>query len=307
MPPDSLIDTLSQQIVNGLTLGSIYALIALGYTLVYGILLMINFAHSEIFMAGAFFALGAFALPGVNRLSPLLQVALAMASAMGGSALLAYSVEKAAYKPLRHASRLSPLIPAIGVSIFLQNFFFLFVGSQSLSFPELLPVKRLRLGGCEIDSLQVFILAISLVIMAALKTFIQKTRLGKALRATAGDRDAAELLGINTNAIISMTFLIGGALGGAAGLLNGMYYGSVKYNMGFLPGIKAFTAAVLGGIGNVTGAVLGGLLIGLLESLGAGFIPGGSEWKDIFAFAVLILVLLFRPQGLLGEKTPEKI
>lgn len=307
MDPESLLGTFSQQIVNGLTLGSIYALIALGYTLVYGILLMINFAHSEIFMAGAFFALGAFALPGMSRLAPLLQVALAMASAMGGSALLAYFVEKTAYKPLRHAPRLSPLISAIGVSIFLQNFFFLFVSSQSLAFPELIPVKRLRIGGCEINSLQVFILGISLSIMASLKFFIEKTRLGKALRAAAGDRDAAELLGINTNAIISLTFLIGGALGGAAGLLNGMYYGSVKYNMGFLPGIKAFTAAVLGGIGNVTGAVLGGLLIGVLESLGAGFIPGGSEWKDIFAFAVLILVLLFRPQGLLGEKPPEKI
>ena len=307
MLPDALLETFAQQMVNGLTLGSIYALIALGYTLVYGILFMINFSHSEIFMAGAFFALGTFALPGIGSCSPLIQIALAIASAMGGSALLAYGVEKTAYKPLRHAPRLSPLISAIGVSIFLQNFFFLFVSNQSLNFPELIPIQRFNIGRCEINSLQVFILGSSLLIMAALKFFIEKTKLGKALRATAGDRDAAELLGINTNAIISLTFLIGGALGGAAGLLNGLYYGSVKYNMGFLPGIKAFTAAVLGGIGNVTGAVLGGLLLGVLEALGTGFIPGGSEWKDIFAFVVLILVLLFKPQGLLGESPTEKI
>ena len=307
MGPDPLLSTLSQQLINGLTLGSIYALIALGYTLVYGVLMMINFAHSEIFMAGAFFALGALSLPGMETMPPLLQLAIALAASMGGCALLACFIEKTAYKPLRHAPRLSPLISAIGVSIFLQNFTFIFVSSQSISFPEIFSIKTFRIGGAEINSLQIFILGVSLAIMAALKLFIEKTRLGKALRATAGDRDAAELLGINTNAIITLTFLIGGALGGAAGILNGLYYGSVKYNMGFLPGIKAFTAAVLGGIGNVTGAVLGGLLIGVLESLGAGFIPGGSEWKDIFAFAILILVLLFRPQGLLGEKTPEKI
>lgn len=307
METESLWGTLSQQIVNGLTLGSIYALISLGYTLVYGILLMINFAHSEIFMAGAFFALGAVSLPGIQGASPLVQLGVALISAMGGSALLAYFVEKTAYKPLRHAPRLSPLISAIGASIFLQNFAFLFISNQSLSFPEILPIKRIVIGGAEINTLQGFILGVSLLIMAALKLFIEKTKLGKALRATAGDREAAELMGIDTHKIISLTFLIGGALGGAAGILNGMYYGSVKYNMGFLPGIKAFTAAVLGGIGNVTGAVLGGLLIGVLEALGVGFIPGGAEWKDIFAFAILILVLLFRPQGLLGEKAPEKI
>ena len=215
--------------------------------------------------------------------------------------------EKIAYRPLRHASRLAPLISAIGVSIFLQNLIFLLISNQSLPYPELFPVKQFKIGESEINSLQLFIIFVSLFLMIALKFFIQKTRLGKALRATAGDRETAELLGINTNGIISLTFLIGGALGGAAGLLNGMYYGSIKYNMGFLPGIKAFTAAVLGGIGNITGAVLGGLIIGILESLGAGYIPGGSEWKDIFAFAILILVLLIRPEGLLGEKLPNKI
>lgn len=296
-----------QQLINGITLGSIYGLISLGYTLVYGILMMINFAHSEIFMVGAFISLGFLLIPGLNNAPSFLQLLFSLLAAMAGSAILGFLIEKIAYRPLRHASRLAPLISAIGVSIFLQNLIFLLVSNQSLPYPELFPVKQFKIGESEINSLQLFIIFVSLLLMTGLKFFIQKTRLGKALRATAGDRETAELLGINTNGIISLTFLIGGALGGAAGLLNGMYYGSIKYNMGFLPGIKAFTAAVLGGIGNITGAVLGGLIIGILESLGAGYIPGGSEWKDIFAFAILILVLLFRPQGLMGEKLPNKI
>lgn len=298
---------LLQQLINGFTLGSIYALISLGYTLVYGILMMINFAHSEIFMLGAFWALWAFSLRWISALPPSLQLVCSILIAMIGSALLGFLIEQIAYKPLRHSSRLSPLISAIGISIFLQNFVFLFISNQSLPFPQIFPIRTIRIGESEINSLQIFIIGISILLMLGLQLFVQKTRLGKAMRATAGDRETAELLGINSNGIISLTFFIGGALGGAAGLLNGMYYGSIKYNMGFLPGIKAFTAAVLGGIGNIAGAVLGGFLIGILESLGAGFIPGGSEWKDIFAFSILILVLLFRPQGLLGEKLPEKL
>ena len=298
---------LIQQLINGLTLGSIYALISLGYTLVYGVLMMINFAHSEIFMVGAFLSFAVLSLECMAKLPTSIRLILAILTAMAGSALTAFLIERIAYKPLRHASRLAPLISAIGVSIFLQNFVFLFVSNQSLPFPETLTVKHYHIGEGEINSLQAFTIGIAIVIMAALQLFIQKTRLGKALRATAGYREAAELLGIDTNRIISLTFIIGGALGGAAGLLNGTYYGSIKYNMGFLPGIKAFTAAVLGGIGNITGAVLGGFLIGILESLGAGFIPGGAEWKDIFAFTILIVVLLFRPQGLLGEKLPDKV
>jgi branched-chain amino acid transport system permease protein len=298
---------LFQQLINGVTLGSIYALIALGYTLVYGILLMVNFAHSEIFMAGVFIALGAVSLPFVADLPPLLKIAAALAAGMAGSAVLGLAIEKIAYRPLRHANRLAPLISAIGVSIFLQNAVFLFVSNQSLPFPEIFPIRQFRIGSGEINSLQIFIIAVAFALMVGLKFFIQKTRLGKALRATAGDRETAELLGVDTNFIIALTFLVGGALGGAAGVLNGMYYGSIKYNMGFLPGIKAFTAAVLGGIGNIEGAVVGGLAIGILESLGAGYIPGGSEWKDIFAFAILILVLLLRPQGLMGEKLPDKV
>lgn len=298
---------LIQQLINGITLGSIYALISLGYTLVYGILLMINFAHSEIFMMGAFFSILILSSSWIATLPPLGQLACSIFAAMVGSALLGFLIERIAYKPLRHSSRLAPLISAIGVSIFLQNLIFLFVSNQSVPFPEIFRVRQFKFGENEINSLQIFIIGVSIFLMIGLRFFVQKTRLGKAMRATAGDRETAELLGVNTNKIISLTFLIGGALGGAAGLLNGMYYGSIKYNMGFLPGIKAFTAAVLGGIGNITGAVLGGFLIGILESLGAGFIPGGSEWKDIFAFAILIFVFLIRPQGLLGEKLPEKI
>ncbi len=298
---------LLQQLINGLTLGSIYALISLGYTLVYGILMMINFAHSEIFMSGAFFSLAALTVLKALPQGGPVQIIAAIVAAMAGSALLGLLIERSAYKPLRHSSRLAPLISAIGVSIFLQNFVFLFCSDQSVPFPELFTVKQFRIGESDINSLQIFIIAVSFALMAGLRFFIRKTRLGKAMRATAGDRDTAELLGVNTNRIISLTFLLGGALGGAAGLLNGLYYGSVKYNMGFVPGIKAFTAAVLGGIGNITGAVWGGILIGVLESLGAGFIPGGAEWKDIFAFAILILILTFRPQGLFGEKPPDKL
>lgn len=296
-----------QQFINGITLGAIYSLIALGYTLVYGILLMINFAHSEVFMIGSFLSLGMISLPFLADFSSGFQIFFAFLSGMIGSALLGFLIEKIAYKPLRHASRLAPLISAIGVSIFLQNFAFLFISNQSLPFPEIFPIKTIPIGKGEINTLQIVIIAVAMLLMIALWFFVQKTRIGKALRAAAGDREMAELLGINSNMIISLTFIIGGALGGAAGLLNGLYYGSIKYNMGFLPGIKAFTAAVLGGIGNIPGAVLGGFLIGIMESFWAGFVPGGSEWKDIFSFAVLILVFLFRPQGLLGERQAEKI
>lgn len=296
-----------QQLINGITLGSIYALIALGYTLVYGILRMINFAHSEIFMIGAFLALGSLFFPGMNALPGWIQLIIAFLVAMIGSAIIGYLIERIAYKPLRYATRLAPLISAIGVSIFLQNIIFVWISNQSLPFPEIFTIHQFHFANSDINSLQIFIILISLILMISLHFFIQKTRLGKALRATASDRETAELLGINTHAIISLTFILGGALGGAGGLLNGMYYGSIKYNMGFLPGIKAFTAAVLGGVGNISGAVMGGLLIGILESLGAGYLPGGSEWKDIFSFAVLVLVLYFRPQGILGEKIVDKV
>lgn len=289
--------------MNGLTLGAIYALIALGYTMVYGVLLMVNFAHSEVFMLGAVF--GWLFLTFCQGLAGPPALAAAFLVAMAGAGLVGVALDRAAYAPLRKSPRLTPLISAIGASLVLQNVVFLWRDNQ-LSFPRFFDVVHWRLGGVEINSLQVFIIGTAVALMALLWFFVRKTKLGKAMRAVSQDQETAELMGIPVNLIIALTFLIGGALGGAAGVLNGMYYGTVKYNMGFLPGIKAFTAAVLGGIGNIPGAMLGGFLLGLLEALGAGFLPE-SEWKDVFAFAVLILVLMFRPTGLLGENVPEKV
>lgn len=293
-----------QQLINGITLGSIYALTALGYTMVYGILLMINFAHSEIFMSGAFF--GYFFYQILFKIhffqeKIFLFLFFLFILAMLLTALLGVFIERVAYKPLRRAPRLAPLISAIGVSIFLQNFVMLFVSNQSLPYPEIFPVKKYIFFLFEINSLQIFIIFLSVFLMFVLYFFIQYTKLGKATRAVSQDRETASLMGINVDRIISLTFFIGAGLGGAAGILNGMYYGSIKYNMGFLPGIKAFTAAVLGGIGNITGAMFGGYVLGISEALSAGFIPGGAEWKDVFSFCVLILVLLFRPSGLFGK------
>jgi branched-chain amino acid transport system permease protein len=295
--------SLAEQVVNGLTLGAIYALIALGYTMVYGILLMVNFAHSEIFMIGAVFGWLFLTVLGLG--SGPLALAGAFGCAMLGSGLLGVLLDKVAYAPLRRSPRLTPLISAIGASLFLQNMVFLWRDSQ-LSFPRLFPIHQFRCGGLDVNTLQIFIIAVSVGLMIVLSLFVKKTKWGKAMRAVSQDADTAGLMGIPVNAIIAMTFLIGGALGGAAGVLNGMYYGSIKYNMGFLPGVKAFTAAVLGGIGNIPGAMLGGFVLGLLEALGAGFLPE-AEWKDVFAFAVLIVVLIFRPAGLLGENVSEKV
>ncbi len=299
-----------QQLINGLTLGSIYALVALGYTMVYGILLMINFAHSEIFMCGAYFGYFFYNIfSGINFLQKNLGilVLVVFSLTMLMTALLGVCMERIAYKPLRHAPRLTALISAIGVSIFLQNLVMLTISNQSIPYPEIFPVKKLTFYLAEINSLQIFIILFSIFLMFLLRLFIQYTRLGKAMRAVSQDRETAQLMGINVDLIISLTFFIGAGLGGAAGVLNGMYYGSIKYNMGFLPGIKAFTAAVLGGIGNVTGAMFGGYLLGICEAFGAGYIPGGAEWKDVFAFAILILVLILKPSGILGQRLPERV
>jgi branched-chain amino acid transport system permease protein len=295
-----------QQLVNGLTLGSLYALIALGYTMVYGVLLMINFAHSEIFMSGAFVSL--FVYQKLSLIMPGWQAFVTgIAVAFLFCALLAIAVERVAYRPLRRASRLAPLISAIGVSILLQNAVFLWVSDQSLAFPQAFEVRHMTILGAAVNSLQLLILGVSVALMLALQFFVNRTRLGTAIRATAQDATTASLMGIPVNGIIAITFFIGGALGGVAGALNGMYYGSIKYNMGFVPGIKAFTAAVLGGIGNIQGAMWGGLILGVLESLAAGFIPNGSDWKDVIAFSVLLLILLFRPEGLFGRHVPDKV
>ena len=296
-----------QQLVNGLTLGAIYSLIALGYTLVYGLLTIIIFAHSEVLMIGAFIALGLAALfPAIFGTGVFGLVGMFILS-MAGAGVINVLVERFAYRPLRHISRLAPLISAIGVSIILQNGVFLWISTQSRPFPEPVAIGQVSILGATISTLQIIILTSALILMVLLHFFVEHSKLGKAMRACADDISTAGLMGINADYIIALTFFVGGALGGAAGVLYGMNYGSIKYNLGFLPGAKAFTAAVLGGIGNIRGAVLGGFILGFLEVLASGYIPNGAQWRDVIAFTVLIIVLLVRPSGLLGEKIAEKV
>jgi len=307
-------DIFLQQLINGLVLGSVYALVALGYTMVYGILELINFAHGEITMMGAMVALaviGALAmaapgLPGVLVLGAGLVVAIPVCMALG---LL---IERVAYRPLRHAPRLAPLITAIGVSIILQNIAMLVWGKQYIPFPDVLPKGRHEVLGAAITDVQIAILLLTMSIMLMLILVVQKTRLGRAMRATAQSRQVASLMGVDVNRVIASTFVIGSALAAVAGVMVSAYYGLAHYYMGFLLGLKAFSAAVLGGIGNLGGAMLGGLLLGLIESFGAGYIGDltggflGSHYQDVFAFFVLIAVLVFRPSGLLGARVVER-
>ena len=299
---------LLQQIINGLTLGAVYALIALGYTMVYGILELINFAHGEIYMIGAYLGivlLAVLTLLGLTESHLLLSLLLVFVVSALICAAYGLTLERIAYRPLRQAPRLSPLISAIGMSIFLQNYVMLAQGSTDKVFPHILPLRELSLAGIRITTLQAFIIAASVFLMIVLHLFVRKTRLGKAMRATAQDKRMAGLVGIDINKVIAITFVIGSGLAAAAGVMVAMYYGSVNFYIGYVAGIKAFTAAVLGGIGNIPGAMLGGLILGLVESLGAAYIS--SEYKDAFAFLILILVLVVRPTGLLGERVPEKV
>lgn len=292
-----------QQLINGLTLGSVYALVALGYTMVYGILGLINFAHGEIYMIGAYLGivyLGLFTLAGLTESHLLLSFFFVFV--LSGLTCAGYGVtlERIAYRPLRSAHRLSPLISAIGMSIFLQNYVMLAQGSADKVFPHLLPTAPLSEAVIPVSGIQLFIMAASVLLMGGLQFFIRRTRLGKAMRATSQDKTMASLCGIPIDQIIAVTFIIGSVLAAAAGVMVSVYYGVVNFSIGYVAGMKAFTAAVLGGIGNIPGAMLGGILLGLVESLGAAYIS--SEFKDGFAFLILILVLIFRPTGLLGEK-----
>lgn len=299
---------LIQQLINGLTLGSVYALIALGYTMVYGIIELINFAHGEIYMLGAYMGVVTFSfVTALHLSSPASGVTLFL---MMGVAMLfcgacGMTVERLAYRPLRHAPRLSPLISALGVSIFLQNFVMLAQGPRDRGFPHLFLSGGVDLLGGRISAIQIFIMATSVVTMVMLQLLVHRTKVGKAMRAAAQDKQMASLVGIDVDRIISVTFLIGSALAAIAGVMVGMYYGLINFFIGYIAGIKAFTAAVLGGIGKIPGAMLGGLLLGLIESLGAGYIS--SEYKDVFAFAILVLVLIFRPSGLLGEDISKRV
>ena len=301
-------DVFIQQVTNGLTIGMIYALIALGYTLVYGIIQLINFAHGEVFMVGAYLCLLVVTLfTGIfsGVAGSVLFLAAVFLFAMLGTAILGLIIERFAYRPLRAAPRLAPLITAIGVSFLLQNAVMLIFGPTDKPFPTLIPVQQFSFGAVTLTNLQILIAIVSLSLMIGLQLFIKLTRTGKAMRALADDREAASLVGIDTNRIIAIAFIIGSALAGAGGVMFGMYYHTINFHDGYLAGLKAFTAAVFGGIGNIPGAMIGGLLLGILEGIGAGYLS--SEWKNVFAFLILILILLFRPTGLFGSRVVKKV
>ncbi len=291
---------------SGLTRGSIYALIALGYTMVYGIIGLINFAHGEIYMIGAFTAYIVATVLGIMGFPALAIIVLAGLAAAIWASAYGYTIEKVAYKPLRHAPRLSPLISAIGMSIFLQNYVLIAQTSDFLAFPELIsdfafmePIAHI------VGTTDMIIIATTIVIMVLLTLFIKMTRIGKAMRATSQDRTMAKLIGINVDKVISTTFIIGSALAAIGGILIASHIGQINFFIGFIVGIKAFTAAVLGGIGSIPGAVLGGFVLGLTESFATGYVS--SDYEDVFAFSLLVLILIFKPAGLLGKDEVQKV
>ncbi len=304
-------DIFLQQIINGLVLGSMYALVALGYTMVYGIIGLINFAHGEVLMVGA---LVSWSVIGLLQplLPPWLVLIIALIVACVLAAALNYSIEKVAYRPLRNSPRLAPLITAIGMSILLQTMAMIIWKPNFKSYPTLLPSTPIQLGGASITPTQIMILVVTALTLAALMWLVHATKLGRAMRATAENPRVAALMGVQPDRVISATFIIGAVLAAIAGVMWASNYGTAQHTMGFLPGLKAFTAAVFGGIGNLAGAVVGGVLLGLIESIGAGYIGDltggvlGSHYADIFAFIVLIVVLTLRPSGLLGERVADR-
>jgi len=289
----------SQQVVNGISLGSIYALIALGYTMVYGIVKLINFAHGDVYMVGAFVGYGVTVLLKWSFF-PALIIAMVICAVMG------VVIERVAYRPLRNSSRIAVLITAIGVSLLLEYTMMYFMGPQSRPYPAgVLVSKNFKIHGVVINSQQIVLVVIAIVLVLLLQFIVRKTKQGKAMRAVSYDREAAELMGINVNRTISFTFLLGSALAGAAGVLVGTYYNSINPLMGMNQGLIAFVAAVFGGIGNIPGAMIGGLSIGVVQTLVAGY--GGSLFRDAAVYVILILVLIFKPSGLLGKKTGNKV
>ncbi|MCX5833246.1 MAG: branched-chain amino acid ABC transporter permease [Deltaproteobacteria bacterium] len=296
-----------QQLTNGLTIGSIYALVALGYTMVYGVLKLINFAHGDLFTIGAYLGLTLLTSMGLSdRLGPFLGIIVLVLMVMGLLAILGALLDRAAYRPLRESPRLSAVVSALGASIFLQNTVMLIYGARSQAYPaDIIPMTALDIFGLYIPVARILVLVVSFILMAALYLYIQKTRVGTAIRAAAIDQGAARLMGIDVNRVILYVFLIGPALGGVAGVMVGLLYGQIQFTMGWAFGLKAFTAAILGGIGNIPGAMVGGILLGIIEALGAQYIS--IAWKDAIAFGVLILILIVRPTGLLGERVADKI
>lgn len=287
-----------QQLVNGLILGSVYALLALGYTMVYGIIKLINFAHGDIYMMGAF--MGYFL---INSLQLNFFVALILS--MAGTAILGVIIEFLAYRPLRNSTRISVLITAIGVSFLLEYGMVYLVGANTRAFPQAIQTVRYDLGPISLTNIQLLILGVSLVLMVLLQLIVKKTKMGKAMRAVSVDSDAAQLMGINVNRTISFTFALGSALAGAAGVLIALYYNSLEPLMGVTPGLKSFVAAVLGGIGIIPGAALGGFVIGLLETFATAL--GMSDFRDAIVYGILLLILIVRPAGILGKNVKEKV
>ena len=307
-------EVLLQQIINGLVLGSMYALVALGYTMVYGIINLINFAHGEVLMVGAltsWTAIGLMkdAMPGAPGWVILI---LATLIACVVAAALNFAIEKIAYRPLRNSPKLAPLITAIGMSILLQTLAMIIWKPNYKAYPTLLPSTPVNIGGAVITPTQIMILAVTAISLALLMWLVNSTKLGRAMRATAENPRVAALMGVKPDMVISATFIIGAVLAAIAGVMYASNYGTAQHSMGFIPGLKAFTAAVFGGIGNLSGAVIGGILLGLIESIGSGYIGDltggvlGSHYTDIFAFIVLIIVLTLRPSGLMGERVADR-
>jgi branched-chain amino acid transport system permease protein len=323
-------DIFIQQIINGVTVGAVYAVVALGYTMVYGIIQLINFAHGEVVMIGAMVAFSVIVALAGAGLPPIVVVLIATGCAIPVCMLLGYTMERVAYRPLRGAPRLAPLITAIGISIILQHFAMMIWSRNPLAYPQIVKTEMYHVGGATITNVQITIIVMCVLLMAGLATLVYRTKLGTAMRATAQNPQIAGLMGVDVNRIIASTFVIGAALAAVAGVMVASYYGIAHYTMGANLGLKAFCAAVLGGIGNLPGAMLGGVLLGVVEALGAGYIGDltdlcrwglgpaeacangghfvlfGSNYQDVFAFIVLILVLVFRPSGLLGERVGDR-
>ena len=298
-----------EQFVNALTIGAIYALIAIGYTMVYGIIELINFAHGEIFMVGSFvcwWLLTTLGFTGAIQ-DPVLLIGVLVLTffvSMTVMGVVGVVIERLAYRPLRNAPRLAPLITAIGVSFILQNLVFVLISNSIVTVPQIIPNPVIHIGPISIRQINLFVIVLSLVLMTALQLFIQRTQTGRAMRSTAIDRDAAQIMGVNINSTIALVFFIGSALAGAAGVVQGLYFGVTVFNIGFQAGLKAFTAAVLGGIGNITGAAIGGFMIGFIEVLASIF--GVGRWSEAAVFTTLVLVLIFRPTGILGQQLADR-
>ncbi len=306
---------LIQQVINGITIGAFYALVALGYTMVYGVLKLINFAHGDLFMWGAYLGLtGLSALVALIGRGSAWMVVPVMLVVMFTIGLVGVLVERVAYRPLRTAGRLAPVISALGVAFILESLARNVYGASWKTYPNVIALTgRITIGrpelghgtGASISVMQIIVLAVSFLLMGGLYLFIQRTRIGTAMRAVSLDHDVSRLMGIDVNRIIAIVFLIGPGLGGAAGMIVGLYYGSFDFTLGWVFGLKAFIAAILGGIGNIPGAMLGGMILGIVETLGSGYIS--PQWKDVIAYLILILILIFRPTGLLGERVAEKL